>query len=101
MGRDLCSGCKETRGQVREAKKAIGNMTDAVKKAAKLNFKLTEGLTKSSKMIKTLLRDIERGQGAIQAVGPRAKQLKDDNQKLHMRLHMASQVMEDTLRSKL
>jgi predicted nuclease with TOPRIM domain len=92
-----CQACIQKDKDMEEAAKVMTQMTAVVEEARKRNKELTKGLRESCEMIKRLVGDLTRVEGAIQKVGPRQMELKKANDELRMKLIAANQVMEKVL----
>ena len=95
-----CQGCIQKEKEMEEAAKVLSRITEVAEKVRKYDKKLTDALKESSAMIKTLIGDIRRGENAIQSVGPRAGELRKENQMLRQKLAAAMTVMGQAIRER-
>ena len=96
---DKCAACLVQK-QFKESEQTNFELITAVHKLAEQHSKTTRALKESLKMIKTLTGDLNWAQNAIQTVGPRQQNLKDELEATRVRLGMANNVIEQ-LKEKL
>ncbi len=99
MEEDKCAACLVQK-QFDESEQTNKELITAMHKLAEMNGKLSFALKESTKMNKSLVGDLHRAQDAIQTVGPRQQDLRDELERTRVRLGMANNIIE-TLQKKL